>query len=160
MFQLDSAELLVGPCVSHGIPLPPPRAAGHAPQACGPVPMRAALQDTVLTQGRRPRGVACAPAKLWQLAAHGTCRRRARRPMGRRCALVACLRRADVPAGSLAPPIDTRRHAAALRCRARLNTAGPQVMRSCAAAFDPADTVARRLEREARGRQANKAMVR
>ncbi|KAH8610260.1 hypothetical protein ERJ75_001119600 [Trypanosoma vivax] len=89
------------------------------------VPMRAALQDTVLTQVRRPRGVACAPAKLWQLAAHGTCRRRARRPMGRRCALVACLRRADVPAGSLAPPIDTRRHAAALRCRSAPQHCGP-----------------------------------
>ncbi|KAH8610251.1 hypothetical protein ERJ75_001120200 [Trypanosoma vivax] len=36
MFQLDSAERTVGPCVSHGMPLPPPRAAGHAPQACGP----------------------------------------------------------------------------------------------------------------------------
>ncbi|KAH8606024.1 hypothetical protein ERJ75_001559500 [Trypanosoma vivax] len=42
---------------------------------------------------------------------------------------------------------------------ARLGTACPQVMRSCAAAFDPADTVAARLEREeARGRQTNKAM--
>ncbi|KAH8609796.1 hypothetical protein ERJ75_001160600 [Trypanosoma vivax] len=36
MFQLDSAERTVGPCVSHGMPLPLPRAAGLAPQACGP----------------------------------------------------------------------------------------------------------------------------
>ncbi|KAH8606026.1 hypothetical protein ERJ75_001556800 [Trypanosoma vivax] len=36
MFQLDSAERTVGPCVSHGMSLLPPRAAGHAPQARGP----------------------------------------------------------------------------------------------------------------------------
>ncbi|KAH8610248.1 hypothetical protein ERJ75_001120400 [Trypanosoma vivax] len=36
MFHVDSAERTVGPCVSHGMPSPPPRKAAHAPQACGP----------------------------------------------------------------------------------------------------------------------------